>query len=135
MPIHAQSTLAEIDAALADGSTTLAQARKVLLPRSKRYSASGRRAAAWLGAHKAAPAAAKPAPKGPNPKTVRANASGEAPGSTGWWNAYHARGAYAQGVTRMGEDFAAQEWAALPEAVRRALLDSTVSNDAARIPA
>lgn len=89
-------------------------------------------------ATKAAPAPKKAAPKGENAKTKRANASGAARGTTAWWDAYHGRTtpAPAQGkVTRMGEDFAAQEWAALPAQVRRALLDSVVSNDAARIPA
>lgn len=132
MPIHAQSTIAEIDSALAEGTCTLAQARKVLSARSKRDSASGRRAAAWLAAHKPTPAkaAAKAAPKakkGPNPRTVRANASGEAPGSTGWWDAYHARNAYAPvpaAVKRLGAEvfdgleLTDAQWAELAEAVK-----------------
>lgn len=99
MKLTPQSTLAEFDAALLEGSVTLKAARALLAPRSERDTPSGHRAQAWLDAHKApakkAPAKAaaeKAAPKGDPQKKAAADAATalHPRGTSAWWQAYRA---------------------------------------------
>lgn len=120
--LHATSTIAEINAELEAGTCTLADARKVLTPRSKRDSASGRRAQAWLKAHGSKTQAPKaqaqvvtpPARKvgagsrgGDVGKFARAQYAarlGHAPNTPAWWDAYRSETAkkIAEVVTSKG---------------------------------